>query len=407
MKRQFQKGMSLAMIMISAGLISGISLAIMQIVENSSKAQKAVQNRSDTGYYFSDLRGLISKEEICKKSFQGQNIGPKSIPIYKGIVGNEKIMMAPQSTEHNILLKEVSLSIFSGPIPTGNLFRYIMNVKVKIDVIDTKKSFGGNSIRKEFPLTFLSDNQGVIQTCYGSDQPDIVPAISCSNNDIIIFKDGGFACKTPEIRSYTTLELPCPLRNLGALGNLFAYPGTQICATELLLPNQVIRTIPQVQSAPINMNGKFYEFDYKAKSTGKLKIEASIPVVAQNNKSKQMADFMAKGFNLFSQLYNYKDTLNFFPYLVQIAITPKVGGPLVLLGQGIALNASSPDFFVTGEQNSIHVQTNVVKDAEYKVSLYIHQPKMLPLVDYLDYLWVGSLRVGAYDAKGFVNVIEY
>jgi len=73
-----EKGFSLVQVIVAAGLLGGLSLFFMQLVENMGQAQNFAQSKSDEVELKSSIRMILSDEKFCRVSLAGN--GPSGLP---------------------------------------------------------------------------------------------------------------------------------------------------------------------------------------------------------------------------------------------------------------------------------------------------------------------------------------
>ncbi|PIR28810.1 MAG: hypothetical protein COV38_13985, partial [Bdellovibrionales bacterium CG11_big_fil_rev_8_21_14_0_20_38_13] len=80
-----QRGFSLVSVMVAAGLVGGLALAVMQITKNSQTGLKFAESISDEIDLRENIKAIVSNPSFCRLSIAGNGAegSPSSPVIFK------------------------------------------------------------------------------------------------------------------------------------------------------------------------------------------------------------------------------------------------------------------------------------------------------------------------------------
>ena len=163
-----EKGFSLAEVMVAAGMLGALSLAVMQLTKNMSGSTKALEASSEALTVTNAIKTTLLGEGACKNTLENVNIsGNTTITEIKDIndatrysVGSVYGTRAVRLT--GMRLQERSTTL-SGGARTGT-------VKLFIDFEKLNKQITGpKTVTKEIMLNVMTNTVHVIQNCFNSE----------------------------------------------------------------------------------------------------------------------------------------------------------------------------------------------------------------------------------------------
>lgn len=80
--KSYQLGSSLAEVMVAVGLMGGLSLAMMKLMENQNKAQKGIEAKADMNEINNEIFGYLNRYESCMATFKDQAPGQQIKKIF-------------------------------------------------------------------------------------------------------------------------------------------------------------------------------------------------------------------------------------------------------------------------------------------------------------------------------------
>lgn len=166
-----QKGMSLLEVMIAAGVLSGLLLAVSQLMTFSSKSMKNINLGTDWTNMVHSIQQVLNSEDACKATFAGTNFipGPGVVAVSEIKVGTmvlAKTGFPPKG------LKVTGITITdTGKAPVDMTYgatpvkRYF--ALLNLDAEKTEDAMGRINYKKSFVFTALVNGAGKIESCHG------------------------------------------------------------------------------------------------------------------------------------------------------------------------------------------------------------------------------------------------
>jgi prepilin-type N-terminal cleavage/methylation domain-containing protein len=229
MRSLSSKGFSLPEIMISLGLLGGISLVTMKLVEEQQKNQALIKARAEVGKVISLLKNTINEGENCRSMLAGRTLNSSGVSVpslqipLKGAPGSFKQILAASTTYPGFRTDTIVLIEPSGAAPGTAELR----IRFKLKNREMKKwswnlattSPGDTFFQEEIPLLVSRNGANQITDC-GS----VVSAVNVTAREKFCRSLGTAAIWNSVTQTCAFNDLRCPygtvltrLTNMGTL----------------------------------------------------------------------------------------------------------------------------------------------------------------------------------------------
>ncbi len=164
------KGMSLVEVMIVAGMLGGMALVGMRLMENQQKSASYFEMKNEEASVIRSIQLTLTDKLACGETLKDHKIGDS----FEAIKNKNKkdIFMVGKIIGRN-LIKIKSLSTKNNDIPeeggTGSLF-------VNIELERLRKGYGGKSTTKELMIQATVDPSGIVTSCYTDQDATVLAA---------------------------------------------------------------------------------------------------------------------------------------------------------------------------------------------------------------------------------------
>lgn len=143
-------GFSLPELMVAAGLLGAISLGVMKLMENSTKASKNIEMKDSIIQAHREINDVLSTSLNCESTFADKTVGS---PIYfvNQVINGESVAKFQVGTDiaPNVTLQSMKIVSIDPNGSVGN------SALAKVEVVYKKKSalaIGGQELKKELSL---------------------------------------------------------------------------------------------------------------------------------------------------------------------------------------------------------------------------------------------------------------
>jgi prepilin-type N-terminal cleavage/methylation domain-containing protein len=163
-----KKGFTVTEVLISVGLLSIVSLAVMSIWTNILETQKSVYVLQDISSFETRLKKLMADETICKNNFGGKIMPAVATPSSPNSMTVDRVQTAAGGEivyDRNVKKTEGKAEITSIKLVNQYFFATTKAVgTLELDFIDKSN----RKFKRSLPIVFLLEGGNVIKTCSSS-----------------------------------------------------------------------------------------------------------------------------------------------------------------------------------------------------------------------------------------------
>lgn len=154
MKMLTQKGFSLPEILVALGLMSGVTVITMKMVENQTTNESKIKSLGEVSKTVSIIEGVLANPELCKKMLGGKTRATTSnygtvLPQLSYPVGGGTLMVLESKNYGSFMLNPGDIQLANQVTSTGNFADLIINFKVRKK---TTHQFGDNNDPSNFDV---------------------------------------------------------------------------------------------------------------------------------------------------------------------------------------------------------------------------------------------------------------
>ncbi len=189
-KKSPSNGFSIIEVLVALGILSVLTMAMMQLSETSFQAARAVRQSTTAVSIKQGVNTLLNSISMCGGAFTDMdnanpiNLGvnwadPKAI---RKISFGAEILAEVGQVHGELRTQEITLTRQEGPfdvltpgVPVPQMKRYTATLKLKQQKASTEATLGGSYMQSStFYMVLTADNTGRLYTCYGGAQWDML-----------------------------------------------------------------------------------------------------------------------------------------------------------------------------------------------------------------------------------------
>jgi hypothetical protein len=143
-------GMSMVEIMVAAGLLGGVSLGVMRLMENSTKAAKTIEAKDEISMLTNQINDVLKNPNNCEATFGSKKEGDSISMVYQ-VLGGTSVpkFSATTSAGPEVQIESMNLKDVDDNGSNGSAAVATFEVVFKKP---EKSTYGGKTIKKEISL---------------------------------------------------------------------------------------------------------------------------------------------------------------------------------------------------------------------------------------------------------------
>ena len=158
-----QRGISLVQVIVAAGIMSGMFLALMKMQTNTVKSQKQIKSNMEIDRFVASLNTYLSRTDICESSLGGVNVqeDPALVKAIKKANGNNRYEWNKNYGDNSFRITRMYVDDFQKDSPDTDTG--IATFVVDIEKIG--KVYGNQKVSRQIEIAAAINSNGVIQEC--------------------------------------------------------------------------------------------------------------------------------------------------------------------------------------------------------------------------------------------------
>lgn len=167
--RAYEQGFSIVELLIAAGLLAGMSVGLLKLMEGQQKSMNFAQSRSAEFVLLNEIRSTLIQKEACERTLQGMT--PDSdVSTIRGPNGNTRFEVG-QDYDNTIRL--VGLSLENVDVPIGGMG----NARLSVSMERLARENVREAPIRWIDLQVATDDSGSIVECFADSDNTIETAL--------------------------------------------------------------------------------------------------------------------------------------------------------------------------------------------------------------------------------------
>ena len=191
-----QLGMSMVEIMVAAGLLGGLSLGVMRLMENSTKAAKTIEAKDEISMLTNQINDVLKNPNNCEATFGSKKEGDPIFFVYQ-VLGGIFVpkFTAPATGDSKVQIQSMALKDIDSNGSNGSSALATFEVTFKKP---DKTTYGARTIKREISLNANlckknyienTDSAALLASCTGANKLLLAGPNAWSGTNWIICQD--------------------------------------------------------------------------------------------------------------------------------------------------------------------------------------------------------------------------